>query len=118
VEFVDPPDPALLVSRSIAGGTYPLCVTVRLPMPMEQALRLIPPTVGTHRPDGPDATITEIGGPDADGLAGYLLSLATPLRVLSPDAVREALLRRARDLFEDNGGGPPGQGRDGHARPR
>ncbi|MEU1518378.1 YafY family protein [Streptomyces sp. NPDC005811] len=101
-EIVDPPDPVLLVSRSIATGTYPLYTTVRLPLPMDQALRLVPPTVGTHRPDGPDATIVDIGGPDADGLARYLLSLATPLRVLSPDEVREALLHRTRDLCAAN----------------
>ena len=107
VELVDPPDPALLVSRGIASGAYPLSVTVRLPLPMDRALRLVPPTVGTHRPDGPGATIVEIGGPDADGLAGYLLSLGAPLRVLSPDGVRQALLRRTRELFEDNGGHLP-----------
>ena len=39
------------------------------------------------RPDGPNATIVDIGGPDVDGFARYLLSLATPLRVLSPDEV-------------------------------
>ncbi|WP_030905280.1 helix-turn-helix transcriptional regulator [Streptomyces sp. NRRL F-5126] len=102
VELTDPPDPAVLVSRSIAAGTYPLHVTIRLPLPLEQALRLIPPTVGTHRPEGGAATIVDIGGPDADGLARYLLGLATPLRVLSPDDVREALLRRTRELSEDN----------------
>ncbi|GAA0593258.1 helix-turn-helix transcriptional regulator [Streptomyces crystallinus] len=105
VELIDPPDPALLVSRSMASSAYPLYVTIRLPMPLDQARRLIPPTVGIHRPDGPDATVVDIGGPDADGLAGYLLSLATPLRVLSPDGVREALLRRTRELYEDNADG-------------
>ncbi|WP_256916613.1 helix-turn-helix transcriptional regulator [Streptomyces hilarionis] len=102
VELVDSPDPALLVSRSIASGSYPLYVTIRLPLPMNQALRLIPATVGSHRQDGPDATIVDIGGPHADGLAKYLLTLGTPLRVLAPDDVREALVRRARELFEDN----------------
>lgn len=102
VDLVDPPDPALLVSRSIAAGAYPLYVRIRLPLPMDQALRMIPPTVGTHRPEGPGATIVDIGGPDADGLAKYLLSLATPLRVLSPDEVREALVRRTRDLLDNN----------------
>ncbi len=105
VELVDPPDPALFVSRSTAGVVYPLYVTVRLARPMDQALRLVPPTIGTHHPDGPDATIVEIGGNDTDQLVTYLLSLGTTLRVLSPDRVREALLRRTRDLFEDNGGG-------------
>ncbi|MEU3252363.1 YafY family protein [Streptomyces sp. NPDC006997] len=107
VDIVDPPDPALLVSRSIATGAYPLYVTIRLPLPMRQARRLIPATVGTHRSEGGDATIVVIGGPDADGLARYLLSLATPLRVLAPDDVRAALLRRTRELYEDNVDGQP-----------
>ncbi|BBA97019.1 putative DeoR family transcriptional regulator [Actinacidiphila reveromycinica] len=102
VELVDPPDPALLVSRSIAAGAYPVYVTVRLPLPLEQALRLIPPTVGAHRAEGAGATVVDVGGPDADGLARYLLGLATPLRVLAPDDVREALLRRTRELYEEN----------------
>ncbi|MEU9576453.1 helix-turn-helix transcriptional regulator [Streptomyces chilikensis] len=101
-ELVDPPDPALLVSRGIAGVVYPLYVTVRLPHPVDQALRLVPPTIGTHHPDGPDATVVEIGGNDADQLVTYLLGLGTPLRILSPDHVRETLLRRTRELFEDN----------------
>ncbi|MGW3355699.1 helix-turn-helix transcriptional regulator [Streptomyces bungoensis] len=105
VELTDPPDPARLVSRSTANGPYPLSATIRLPLPMERALRLIPATVGTHRPDGPEATIVDVGGPDADGLAGYLLGLATPLRVLGPEAVRQALVRRVRELLEDNGDG-------------
>ncbi|MEU0071016.1 YafY family protein [Streptomyces sp. NPDC006332] len=109
VEFTDPPDPALLVSRSVSTGPYRLQATVRLPMPMDQVLRLIPSTVGAHRPDGPDATIVDIGGPDADGLATYLLGLATPLRVLSPETVREALLRRTRELLAYNANDQPEQ---------
>ncbi|GII01724.1 helix-turn-helix transcriptional regulator [Planobispora takensis] len=104
VELLDPPDPALLVSQGIAGVVYPLYGRVRLPHPMDRALRLVPPTIGTHHPDGPDATIVEIGANDAGQLADYLLGLGTPLRVLSPDEVREALLRRTRELSEANGG--------------
>lgn len=103
VEFTEPPpDPALLVSRASATGPYALLATVRLPVPMEQALRLIPATVGLHRADGPDATVVEVGGSSADGLAGYLLGLGTPLRVLAPDSVREELLRRTRELLASN----------------
>ncbi|KUN08894.1 transcriptional regulator [Streptomyces yokosukanensis] len=101
-DLTEPPDPARLVSHNIANGPYPLSATVRLPLPLGQALRLVPPTVGTHRADGPDATLVEVGGRDPDGLARYLLGLGTPLRVLAPDAVREALARRARELAEDN----------------
>ncbi|MET8804872.1 YafY family protein [Streptomyces sp. NPDC004546] len=101
-DLADPPDPAQLVSRNIANGPYPLSATIRLPLPVSEALRLIPPTVGTHRPDGPDATVVDIGGPDPDGLARYLLGLGSPLRVLEPDSVRQALARRARHLVDEN----------------
>ncbi|MEU3658578.1 YafY family protein [Streptomyces sp. NPDC032940] len=107
VEIADPPDPALLVSRNTATGPYPLRATVRLPVPLDRALRIVPAGVGTHRADGPDATVVELGGPDAERLAGYLLGLGTPLRVLAPDSVREALARRARQLFEDNADAEP-----------
>ncbi|MGW0999459.1 helix-turn-helix transcriptional regulator [Streptomyces sp. NPDC002523] len=103
-DLTDAPDPAQLVSRNIANGPFPLTATVRLPVPLREALRLVPPTIGTHRPDGPDATTVDIGGPDADGLARYLLGLGTPLRVLAPDVVREALVRRVRELAEENAG--------------
>ncbi|MER6981136.1 helix-turn-helix transcriptional regulator [Streptomyces carpinensis] len=105
VELTDPPDAAQLVSRSTANGPYPLSATIRVPLPMEQVLRLIPATVGTHRQDGPDATIVDVGGPDPEGLARYLAGLATPLRVLAPDAVRQALVRRVRELLADNADG-------------
>ncbi|MGW4275904.1 helix-turn-helix transcriptional regulator [Streptomyces seoulensis] len=99
VEPAGPPDPALLVSRNIATGPYPMYATVRLPVGPDRALRLIPATVGAHRPDGPDATVVDVGGPDPDGLARYLLSLATPLRVLAPDSVRQALRRRTAEVM-------------------
>ncbi|WP_445528188.1 helix-turn-helix transcriptional regulator [Streptomyces cyslabdanicus] len=102
-DLTDPPDPARLVSRNIANGPYPLSATIRLPLPMDAALRVVPATVGTHRPDGPDATLVDIGGPDPDGLARYLLSLGTPLRVLAPESVQQALLRRTRELLEAHG---------------
>ncbi|MEV6112565.1 YafY family protein [Streptomyces sp. NPDC052109] len=99
-DLTDPPDPAHLVSRNIANGPYPLSATIRLPLPMAAALRVVPAAIGTHRPDGPDATVIDIGGPDPDGLARYLLGLGTPLRVLEPESVREALVRRTRELLD------------------
>ncbi|MFE4413734.1 helix-turn-helix transcriptional regulator [Streptomyces sp. NPDC056821] len=102
-DLTDLPDPARLVSRNIANGPYPLSATIRLPLPMEAALRLVPATVGTHRSDGPDATLVDVGGPDPDGLARYLLGLGTSLRVLAPESVRQAVLRRTRELLEAHG---------------
>lgn len=102
VALPDQPDPADMVNRGMAVGPYPVHVTVRIAAPADEALRLVPPTVGVHRPDGDDATIIDIGGSSADGLARYLLSLGRPLRVLQPDDVRQALLARLRQLLDAN----------------
>lgn len=99
----DQPDSADMVGRGIAVGPYPVRVTIRLEASADEALRVVPPTVGVHHPDGDDATIVDIGGPDADGLARYLLSLGRPLRILHPDEVRQAFLTRARQLLQANG---------------
>ncbi|GAA2437568.1 helix-turn-helix transcriptional regulator [Streptomyces lavendulocolor] len=101
-DVTDPPDAAALVSRGIASVVYPVRTTVRLPLPLDRALRTVPSTIGTHRPDGPEATVVEIGGNSADQLATYLLGLATPLTVLSPDEVRQTLVRHAQALLTAN----------------
>ncbi|GAA5180834.1 YafY family protein [Rugosimonospora acidiphila] len=98
----DPPEATTLVTEGMALRPYPAHVTIRLAVPADEARRLIPPTVGVHRPDGEHATIVDIGGPDADGLARYLISLAHPLRILRPDDVRQAFLTRTRQLLADN----------------
>ncbi|XVQ87732.1 WYL domain-containing protein [Microbispora siamensis] len=98
----DPPDPAETVSTGIALRPYPVRVTIRLAIPADEARRLVPPTVGVHRPDGVDATIIDIGGPDADSLARYLLSLGRRLQILHPEEVRQAFLARTQQLIEDN----------------
>ncbi|CAL9561506.1 helix-turn-helix transcriptional regulator [Streptomyces sp. enrichment culture] len=101
-DLTDPPDAAALVSRGIASVVYPVYTTIRLPLPLDRALRKVPPTIGTHRPDGHGATVVEIGGNSTEDLADYLVSLATPLTVLSPDEVRQALIRHARALLTAN----------------
>jgi predicted DNA-binding transcriptional regulator YafY len=100
-ELADPPDAAALVARMLLRG-YPLYVTIRVPLPLDEARTLVPPHRGSHRPDGPTATLITIGGTDPDQLAGYLLSLASPLRVLSPDTVREALRHRIHGLLDSD----------------
>ncbi|MEU0640426.1 WYL domain-containing protein [Streptomyces albidoflavus] len=97
----DPPDAAQFVARTLADGS-PLRATVRLALPLEDVVRDLP--IAIRRPDGPDATIVEIPGADAESLADYLLRLAVPLRVFSPDSVRDAVHRRATALAEQNAG--------------
>ncbi|BCY08883.1 YafY family protein [Actinoplanes sp. L3-i22] len=98
VQLGDPPDAAELVRLALPAGVYPVYCTVRLALPLDEARKLIPTSMGVHEPDG-TATVVEIGGYDADELARYLLGLATPLRVLTPGSVREALRRRATDIL-------------------
>ncbi|MET7648532.1 WYL domain-containing protein [Streptomyces sp. NPDC005426] len=102
IEVPDAPDAAKLVSDTITRTGYPFFARVRLPLSYDDARRLVAPIVATHEPDGPNATVIIIGGSDPDQLAGYLLSLRTPLEVLSPDFVRDALLARLDALYRGN----------------
>ncbi|MGV2916873.1 hypothetical protein [Streptomyces alfalfae] len=61
---------------------------------MDEALRLAPPAIGTHHPDGPDAAIVEIGGNDVEQLATYLFGPG-------------ARLKDIRDSQRWSGVGPP-----------
>ncbi|MFD5192622.1 helix-turn-helix transcriptional regulator [Streptomyces sp. NPDC058357] len=106
-DLVDPPDAALLVSHMLTSG-YPLYATVRVPLPLNQALLLIPRNLGTHEPDGTHATLVTVGGSTPDELATYLLGLATPLHVLTPVSVRTALHTRIQTLLNANDPHPPG----------
>lgn len=100
-ELADPPDAAALVATMLLSD-YPLYTTVRVPLGLDDARRLVPPHRGSHEPDGPGATLVTIGGTDPDQLAGYLLGLAAPLQILAPDSVRDALRSRVRDLLDLN----------------
>ncbi|HEX6423662.1 MAG TPA: WYL domain-containing protein [Acidimicrobiales bacterium] len=97
-EIDDPPDPVALVARGTAVAPYPLVARVRLPLPADEALAVVPRTVGVHRPDGPGATVVEIGGGHVDGMVRYLGGLGVALEVLGPPELRAALSRYAGRL--------------------
>lgn len=101
VRLDDPPEAARLVARVLTSD-YPVYATIRLPVPADEAVRRIPATSGIHRPDGPDATIVELGGRDIETLADRLVGLGIPVRVLSPVAVRHAVHERALALARQN----------------
>ena len=102
VEIDDPPDPVGLVARGMAVAPYPLVARVRLPMPADEALAVVPRTVGVHRPDGPGATVVEIGGGHVDGMVRYLAGLGVALEVLAPPDLRAAFSRYAERLVAVN----------------
>ncbi len=98
----DAPDPEEFVAEGISSVVYPVYATVRLPLPIERAVAVIPPTIGTHTGESADSTIVVIGGNDIDMLVTYLMGLGVALEVLSPHDVRESLLQRTRDLITVN----------------
>ncbi|HEX6344408.1 YafY family protein [Umezawaea sp.] len=101
VELGTPPDAAEMVARVLTSD-YPVYARVALARSPDQARRLVPPTAGTCEADGAGGTVVTIGGVDPESLARRLLQLGTPFRVLSPDAVRDAVHRHALALAEDN----------------
>ncbi|CAM3022591.1 YafY family protein [Prescottella defluvii] len=101
-EPLDAPDPELFVAEGISSVVYPIYATIRLPLPIERARAVVPPTIGTHTARGSDSTIVVIGGNDADMLVTYLLGLGVTLEVLSPPEVHDSLLQRMRDLIAAN----------------
>lgn len=105
VELGEPPDPVALVSRALAVGPYPLVARVRLPLGADAAAALVPRTVGTHTPDGPEATIVEVGGGDATGMVRYLAGLGVPVEVLAPAELRAALAAHGAALAAANAPG-------------
>lgn len=105
VEIVDPPDPVRLVQRGNAVAPYDVQATVRLPVPIGRAQRLIGRTSGVHHADGPDATLVEVGGGSIEGLTAWLTGLPVPVEVREPPELRDAVRAHARALLALN---PPG----------
>lgn len=101
-EPLDAPDAEAFVAVGISSVVYPIYTTVRLPLPLECAQKVVPPTIGTHTSEGSDSTIVAIGGNDTDMLVTYLLSLGVCVEVLSPRDVRESLLQRMHELIAVN----------------
>lgn len=102
LDALDAPDAEAFVAEGISSVVYPIYTTVRLPLPVERAQEVVPPTIGTYTSEGSDSTIVVIGGNDTDMLVTYLLGLGVALEVLSPRDVRESLLGRMRDLIAVN----------------
>jgi predicted DNA-binding transcriptional regulator YafY len=104
VPMEDAPDAVELVARGIAVGAYPLQAVVRLHVPRERAVELLPPTVAVLEDDTDIAhggtTIARIGG-DADWIARYLVGLDCEFDVLEPDDVIAEVRAIATRLLGD-----------------
>ncbi len=92
------PDPVELVQRGISIDAWSLRATVRLHVPVEQAARWIPPTVGALEPVGGDECRLVIGADDTGWLARYLLGLPFRFTAEEPAELVETLAEIGRRL--------------------
>lgn len=100
-EISDRPDPVALVTEGIALGSFPFRARIRIPLPVEEATRLIPRTFAVL--EGEDgATIADIGSVSIERMVSYLAGVDPPCEVLDPPELREALLCRARSIEAAN----------------
>lgn len=97
----DPPDAADFVSLGLAVSVFDHHAVVRLEAPLDEARRLIPPTVGVVEAHDDTATTFRIGG-DADWIARYLAGLEVPFTIVDGPAVRAELRALGRRLQRDH----------------
>lgn len=96
-EISERPDPVALVAEGIALGSFPFRARIRIPLPVEEATRLIPRTFAVL--EGEDgATIADIGSVSIDRMVSYLAGVDPPCEVLDPPELRRALLLHARSV--------------------
>jgi predicted DNA-binding transcriptional regulator YafY len=114
-DFTDPPDPLELVTAGFASMPFPFTARIRLPVPLDEAVKLIPRTVAVFEArDG--ATVVEVGSGSMARMVAYLSGLRPPCQVLDPPELRHALAAHAREVADANGTAGPSAS-DGPVRP-
>jgi predicted DNA-binding transcriptional regulator YafY len=81
--------------------SYPFRARIRVPLPLEEAMRVLPRTYGTFAAEG-DGTIVELGSYTQERMVAYLAGLSPPCEVLDPPELRDALRRHAAALGAAN----------------
>jgi predicted DNA-binding transcriptional regulator YafY len=97
----DPPDAVALVTAGFASMPYPFTARICLPVPLDQAARLIPRTVAMFE-SREGATIVEIGSSSMERMVAYLAGMRPPCEVLEPPELRQALAHHVREVAEVN----------------
>ncbi len=103
-EHKDPPDPIALVTEGLTVRSFPYRARIRIPLPVEQAVRVVPRTLAIIE-EGEDAgsTIVELGSTGLYRMVGYLASLYPPCEVLEPPELRRTLREHALAVAQANG---------------
>ncbi len=102
-EHIDPPDPVAMVTDGVAVRSFPYRARIRIPLPVEQAVRVVPRTLAVIE-EGEDAssTIVELGSTGLYRMVGYLASLYPPCEVLDPPELRDTLREHAEAVAHAN----------------
>lgn len=100
-EFADPPDPVALVIAGLSSMVFPFRARIRVPLPLDQAARLIPRTLAMlDEVDG--STIVELGSSSLERMVAYLAGMSPPPQVLDPPELRAALADHSRSVVAAN----------------
>ncbi|MEU8490878.1 MAG: helix-turn-helix transcriptional regulator [Actinomycetota bacterium] len=92
-------DATALVEEAITTTPYATYAEVEIHRSLDETRALLPATIARHRADGPERTLSTVGGLDARWIAEFLLRLGVPFRVLGPDEVREHVVARLEELL-------------------
>lgn len=94
------PDPIAFVSEGMAVSAYRYQATVILHLPLADAERVIPRTLGVVEAAGKTRTRLRIGADDLDWIAGYLAGLPCRFKVEDPPELRSALAALAERISQ------------------
>lgn len=100
--LADPPDPLAFVTEGIAVGVYRYRAKVRLSVPLDEARRLVGPTIGILEPVGAETDLI-IGADELGWIAGYLAGMPCRFTVIEPAALEDAIAGLAARLAEQVG---------------
>jgi predicted DNA-binding transcriptional regulator YafY len=95
------PDPVGMLSDGLAVGGYPYQATIRIPLPMDQATKMVPRTFALVEDEGA-STVVELGSTNLERMVGYLAGFDPPCEVLEPAELRRALREHANAVAACN----------------
>ena len=93
-ELTDAPDAVGLVTAGFASMPFPFRARIRLPLPLEEAARLLPRSLAILDEAG-ESTVADLGSSSMERMVAYLAGLAPPCEVIDPPELRAALSRHA-----------------------
>lgn len=93
----DPPDPLTFVAAGIAVGSYRYRARMLLAVPVEEAAKLVPATIGVISAHGSRSELS-IGADDLDWIARFLARLPCDFEVIEPEELRDSIIHLADRL--------------------